>query len=98
MPKEIIWSPLAEEDFENILDHLVKEWNEEIALKFIDFTDHLLKQIAKNPNQFPLIHKKLKVRKCVMSKHNSLYYRNSRSHVDLLRIFDNRKDPKKLKF
>lgn len=62
MPKEIIWSPLAEEDCENIPDHLVKEWNEEITQKFIDVTDHLLNQIAKNPNQFPLIHKRLMVK------------------------------------
>jgi plasmid stabilization system protein ParE len=98
MSKEIIWSPLAEKDFEDILDYLVKEWNAEIAFKFIDITDHLLNQIAKQPNQFTLIYKKLKVRKCVISKHNSLYYRNSRNHVDLLRNFEKRQDPKKLKF
>ena len=57
MPKKIIWSPKSEEDFENILDYLSKEWDAEVTSKFIDLIDILLIQISINPSQFPLIHK-----------------------------------------
>ena len=98
MPKRIIWSPKSEKDFENILEYLVKNWDGSVALKFIDLVDILLVQVSINPRQFPLIHKKLNVRKCVISKHNTLYYRNRRNYIELLRIFDNRQDPNSLRF
>ena len=98
MPRKIIWSPKSEEDFENILDYLSKEWDAEVTLKFIDLIDILLIQISINPRQFPLIHKSLNIRKCVISKHNTLYYRNRRSHIELLRIYDNRQNPENLRF
>ena len=98
MPRKIIWSPKSEEDFENILEYLSKEWDAEITLKFVDLIDILLIQISINPRQFPLIHKSLNIRKCVISKHNTLYYRNRRNHIELLRIYDNRQDPESLRF
>jgi plasmid stabilization system protein ParE len=38
MPKQIIWSPLAENDFANILDYLDKNWDRKVASNFIDLT------------------------------------------------------------
>jgi plasmid stabilization system protein ParE len=73
MTKKIIWSPQSEKDFENILDYLASEWDANVAIKFIDLVDALLLQIAKNPRQFPLIHKKYNIRKCVITKHNTFY-------------------------
>jgi len=97
MTKKIIWSPQSEEDFKNILDYLASEWDANVAIKFIDLVDALLIQIANNPRQFPLIHKNYNVRKCVITKHNTLYYRNRRRHIELLRVYDNRQDPEKIK-
>ena len=98
MAKKIIWSPQSEEDFENILNYLTSKWDANVAVKFIDLVDALLMQIASNPRQFPLIHKKYNIRKCVITKQNTLFYRNRRHHIELLRIYDNRQDPKKLQF
>lgn len=33
-----------------------------------------------------------------MTKHNSLYYTERKGYIDILRIYDNRQDPQKLKF
>jgi len=98
MVKKIIWSPLSEDDFEKILNYLESEWDMNVVVKFIDLVDALLIQIASNPRQYPLIHKKYNIRKCVITKHNTLYYRNRRRHIELLRIYDNRQDPENLKF
>jgi plasmid stabilization system protein ParE len=72
MAKKILWSPQSEKDFENILIYLSSEWDANVAVKFIDLLDALLMQIASNPRQFPLIHKKHNIRKCVITKHNTL--------------------------
>ena len=98
MPKNIVWSPLAEKDFENILIYLRDNWNEMVLDNFIDITDNMIFQILSNPKQFPLIHKKIKVRKCVLTKHNTLFYRVRRDAIEILRIYDTRQDPDKLEF
>jgi len=98
MSKQIVWSPSAESDFANILEYLQENWEERVTNHFIDLTEGILEQISINPKQFPLIHKKQKIRKCVITKHNTLFYRESNSQVDLLRIYDTRQDPNILTF
>ena len=98
MPKQIMWSPLAENDFGNILEYLNQKWGEKVAYQFIEITSNLLRQIQIKPKLFPLINRKLKIRKCVLTKHNSMYYRESITQIEILRIYDTRQDPDKLKF
>ena len=98
MPKQIIWSPLSINDFETILEYLNENWDDKIVRGFIEITSASLSQISINPKQFPVIYKNKKIRKCVLTKHNTLYYRDRNNYIDILRIFDNRQDPKKLLF
>ncbi len=98
MPKEIIWSPDSERDLDTILAYLSSGWNPLVSSRFLDLIEKVLVQISINPRQFPLIYKGLNIRKCVIAKHNTLYYRNKRAHVEFLRIFDSRQDPDKLNF
>lgn len=98
MSKSIIWSPLSEKDLEQILGYLKTNWNLMVDNQFINITEQSINQIAKNPKQYPLINRKLRIRKVVLTKHNSLFYRESKNHIDILRIYDTRQDPYKLKF
>jgi len=84
MPKQIIWAPLAESDLAAILEYLDKNWDSKVAAKFIDLTENLIDQISINPKQYPIIFKKKRIRKCVLTKHNSLFYRDSGSQVEIL--------------
>ena len=98
MSKKVIWSPLSENDFTKILEYLDEKWNDKVANQFIDVTENMIEQISINPIQFPVINKKEKIRKCVLTKHNTMFYRDSKSQVDLLRIYDSRQDPENLTF
>jgi plasmid stabilization system protein ParE len=98
MPKQVIWSPQSESDLLQILDYLHKNWELNVLIKFIDIIDELINQITLNPRQFPVIQKRKKIRKCVITKHNSLFYRERKEFIDILRIFDSRQDPHKLRF
>jgi plasmid stabilization system protein ParE len=98
MYKPIVWSPLTEKDFENILNYLDKNWGPNVALNFIEITENTLCQLSANPKQFPFAHKKEMIRKCVLSKHNTLFYRESKKQIAILRIYDTRQDPNNLKF
>ena len=98
MPKQIIWSPLSENDFVSILEYLQKNWDSKVVEGFIEITFSSVSQISINPKQFPMIYKNKKIRKCVLTKHNTLFYRDRKDCVNILRIYDNRQDPKKLLF
>ena len=97
MTRKIIWSPSAEQDFEQILNYLFLKWNKKVVIDFITITNKLIIHISANPKQFPLIHKTKKVRKCVLTKHNTLYYSENIDGIQILRIFDTRQHPGKLK-
>jgi len=98
MPKPIYWSPLSEKDFESIIDYLKTNWGDKVVLKFIEITEELINQISINSRQFPVIHKKKRVRKCVITKHNTLFYRDYKSIIHILRIFDTRQNPGKMSY
>jgi plasmid stabilization system protein ParE len=98
MPKKIIWAPLAENDFAAVLEYLNNNWDAKVATNFIDLVENVIDQISINPKQFPVIHKRKKIRKCVLTKHNSLFYRDSKVQVEILRIYDTRQDPQTLNF
>ena len=80
-----------------MLDYLNENWNEKVVLKFMNEIENSISMILKHPKQFPLVNIKLKVRKCVITKHNSLFYRERKNNIQLLRVFDTRQSPRKLK-
>ena len=98
MPKHVLWSLLSEKDFENILEYLSDSWDYKVPHNFIDLTENIINQISINPKQFPIIYVRKRIRKCVLTKHNSLFYREKRNHIEILRIYDTRQDPNSLKF
>jgi plasmid stabilization system protein ParE len=98
MPKEIIWSRFAEEDLIHVIDYLLIRWSKKIADDFIDLLEEFTNQISRNPKCYPIINKKKRVHKCVVTKHNSLYYHEVDNIVEIIRLFDNRQNPKKLRF
>lgn len=98
MLKEVVWSPSAESDFESILDYLVLNWNNKIVNRFINKVDDTIDLILEDPKIFPLINIDLQIRKSVISKHNTIYYRENAEKIEVVRLFDSRQDPNKLKF
>jgi len=98
MVKEVIWSPESEHDLAVIINYLITEWSLEIARNFLKDIEYHINNITKRPKLHPIIYKKPEFRKCVISKHNSLIYSYKVDKVYILRIFDTRQNPNKLKF
>lgn len=92
------WTPSAEKDFDEIVDYLLNNWTNSVAEKFLEITNSNIRLIQAFPTLFPEIHKKKKVRKCVLTKQNTLFYRVIKNEIHILRIFDTRQDDKKLHF
>ncbi|MFC5285246.1 type II toxin-antitoxin system RelE/ParE family toxin [Pedobacter alpinus] len=98
MTNEVIWSPESEIDLSIILDYLISDWNLEIATKFLKEIEYHINTISKNPKLYPIIYKPLKFRQCVITKHNSLIYFYKEEKLYVVRVFDTRQNPNKLKF
>jgi plasmid stabilization system protein ParE len=98
MHKPIKWSSYAEDDFTKLLVYLENRWNKKVCIKFITKLDFCIDLIQENPNQFPFFNKEFQIRKCVVTKQNTLYYRETNTRIEILRMYDNRQNPETLKF
>ncbi len=94
--KKIIWSPEAENDYEENINYLLKDWSIVDAQNFIDEVEATLILLQKFPEMYPLSTYK-HVRKGVICKQISLLYRINHNNIELLRFWGTRQDPVKLK-
>ena len=97
MHKVVVWSPLADDDLNAVIEYLLSNWSNTIAQEFLNQLDNNIKRIIDTPKQFPLVYKTRKYRKCVITKHNTLFYKEIGERIMILRLFDTRQNPKKLK-
>ena len=98
MNREVIWSPASERDFEAILEYLQTKWSGRVISKFINKVDDNIGLILEDPKIFPIINEELQIRKSVITKQNTLYYREINHNIEIVRLFDTRQEPRKLTF
>jgi|WetSurMetagenome_2_1015567.scaffolds.fasta_scaffold1239954_1 plasmid stabilization system protein ParE len=92
---KLIWSLKAVENLQKIINYLKENWSEKEIKNFSIRLDSYLRIIEKSPETFPAAKSKLNIRRAVLTKHNTLYYKVEEDSIRLLALFDNRQDPKK---
>lgn len=98
MALKIFWTKRAEKTFDKVVAYLEKEWTENEVQNFIRKTNLITEYISERPKMFPAS-KKLNIHKAVITKQNSLLYKIiGNKKIDLLFFWDNRQDPKNLKY
>mgnify|MGYP007032572337 CR=1 FL=1 len=98
MLKPVKWSSFAEKDFALVLEYLTSKWGVSVALDFIEKTEKCVTLIQQNPKQFPFLSKELLIQRCVVTRHNTLYYRETEEKIEILRLYDTRQNPRTLQF
>lgn len=93
---EIEWSEKATHDFDEIVQFLSNTWGEKIVQKFVRSMDNELKRICTFPYAFPASSIKIGVRRCILSKFNTIYYQVKGNLIYIITIQDNRSDPSRL--
>lgn len=96
MKIDIKWSAKAKKDYVNILNYLQEEWSAKEVNKFTEKVSKTLFHIAKYPQIFPHSQRK-NIRKCVLTKQVTLYYKLRKKDIILITLFDTRQNPAKLK-
>lgn len=95
MPCKIFWSDAARKSYNDVIEYLEQHWTQKEINEFIRRTEDVLTLTSHNPAIYPTI--KSNIHRCVLSKHNSLFYTLENNSVIILACWDKRKDPKEFK-
>jgi plasmid stabilization system protein ParE len=96
MAKEVFLTQLAVDNYENIIEYLIDKWGVTSANNFIDRFSEIRILLSESPELFSFEDKIKQVRKCVITKHNTLYFKETVDSIRILTIFDTRQNPDKL--
>ncbi len=94
---KLLWSDEALENLKGIIDYLENRWTKREINKFAQILDKQLRLIEKNPYLFPESNKSNGLRKSILSKQTTIYYRIVNLEIRIVTLFDNRQDPNKLR-
>jgi plasmid stabilization system protein ParE len=96
MAKEVVLTPTVEENYEAILDYVFKNFGGIVTNNFINRFWEACLLISETLEIYPFSSKSKQVRKCVVTKHNTIYFNEYTNFIRITVIFDNRQDPDKL--
>jgi plasmid stabilization system protein ParE len=90
---EIKFSPKAIITFEEIVTQLNQRWGNKFVNNFKNKVSKSLDIIAETPFLYPMAPENVELRKCVLHKNCSMYYRVNNNSVEIVYFWDNRQDP-----
>ena len=98
MAKEIIWTPQAANDRWSILEYFIKRnKSNTYSIKLDNEFREAIEQISRDPRSG--LPTDRDARKYLMGKGNYyIIYRETLTSINILRIWDNRQDPERLKY
>jgi plasmid stabilization system protein ParE len=98
MSLPVKWSPSSKEEFADLLNYVEVHFRLDAALALLDKTERAIDNISKQPELFPVSDKSPAIRKAVITKQTSLFYRIRPTEIQLLHFWDNRRNPDTLEF
>ena len=95
--REVVITPRAQKELNQLFEYFELEWSIKVKNDFVNKLYLVLNIVAKSPESFPITNKNNKFRKCVVTKHNTLFYHYNEKDIVVVAVFDTRQNPKKLK-
>ena len=93
---KVKWTLLAAEEYEHTVDWLIKHWNENIAILFVDAVENKIALLKK----FPLLGNPSSAipgcRKTMVLPYHILLYKTENETIEIIRLFDGRQNPEKI--
>jgi len=94
---KVEWTSNAKIELSQILDYIDEKWTERELKNFAVLLEKNISIIVSFPYIFPASSQNSNVRRCVVSKQTSLYYKVEEDRIVILSLFDNRQNPSALK-
>jgi plasmid stabilization system protein ParE len=94
---KIIWTDHALFELESTYQYLENNFTEDVLVNLSNQIEEIIELISKNPVSFPFCIEFKEIRKVVILKYNTLYYRIvfESFTVEILSFFSNRQNPEK---
>ncbi|WP_026450482.1 type II toxin-antitoxin system RelE/ParE family toxin [Aequorivita capsosiphonis] len=94
---KIHWTTLADLTFRDEIDFILRKWNAEEAMKFVDLVEAFEKALASNPFMGKPSEKR-QIRMFVLSKQTTVFHEvfEEKNRIDIQLFWNNTKDPKGL--
>jgi len=96
MNKKIVITELAERKLEKLFEYLIENWSLKVKRNFVKKLDDCISIIKIQPESFPESSKIQGLRRCVVTKQVTLYYKINKEKIYIVSIFGNRQNPEKL--
>ena len=93
----IFWTDFALKELENTIEYIEQNWSEKELKNLAEKLEETLNLISKNPDIFQVSEFKKDVRRVVVLKFNTIYYRLNNNQIEILSFFSNRQEPDKRK-
>lgn len=97
MDRRVVLTDNAKEKLDSLLHYLLENWSHKIKADFVKKLDTKIDLVKSNPNICPSSEKEKGLHRCVITKHNSIYYRFNSKEIVIITFFDTRQNPVKLK-
>jgi len=97
MERKVVISKIAERKIEKLFDYLIENWSFKVKSDFVKKLDKNISLIRSQPEIFPHSHKYPNLRKCVVTRQTTLFFKFTDKEIRILTIFDTRQNPDKLK-
>lgn len=92
---KIFWTDHALSELKQTIEYLENNWTKRELRIFSAKLDHTIELISKSPEIFPSSLEIKGVRKAVVEKYNTLYYRINKENIEIISLFSNRQNPNK---
>jgi len=96
LSRKVVISKTAEKKLENLFEYLIEKWSVKVKKDFVEKLDSSIEIIKNQPEIFPESKKGKGLRKCVITKQSTLYYRYNSKRINIVTLFDTRQNPNKL--
>jgi plasmid stabilization system protein ParE len=96
MSRKVDISKTAQKKLDNLFNYLIENWSTKVKNEFVQKLDNSIKTIKNQPEAFPESTLRNGLRKCVITKQTTMFYRFNSSRVFIVTIFDSRQNPEKL--
>jgi len=97
---KILWTDHALEELSQTFQYLELNFSEKETSCLANQIESVLRYISKYPKLYPESSRREGVRRAIIAKFNTLYYRVNidKNQIEILSFFPNREDPGKLEF
>jgi hypothetical protein len=90
---DIRFTPEAESTYRALVGQLQSQWGEKYVTRFELRVEKALNQISISPTIYPIILENHELRKCVLHKNCSLFYKVYDRYILVTWFWDNRQQP-----